>query len=114
MRREHVTAAIRYGIDPTKGTQLQCCEKLIDALIAQRQPTRAHRLEQIGILVLSAVAIALVDHADGTQWRFWGNVIGLTAQPLWFVSTWRHGQWGMFFLTVFYTGIWSAGVYRYF
>ena len=74
---------------------------------------RWHALEQAFILVLSGVAIALVDLGQTQEHRFWGNVVGLTAQPLWLLSTWRHRQWGMLALTVFYIGIWTAGAIRY-
>lgn len=74
---------------------------------------RWHRTEQAAIFALSAAAIALVDLAADPLWRFAGNAIGLTAQPLWAFSTIRHRQWGMFALTLFYTGVWSAGFIRY-
>lgn len=78
------------------------------------RPAHTHHLQQAWLLILSAIAIALVDHASTDTWRFWGNVAGLAAQPLWFLSAWRARQWGVFALAFFYTGVWSAGVIRYF
>lgn len=77
------------------------------------QKKRWHAFEQWAILLLSGAAFALVDLGPTPQWRFWGNVVGLAAQPLWLLSTWRHRQWGMLGLTVFYIGIWTAGLYRH-
>lgn len=75
---------------------------------------RLHTITQAAIFILSAIAIALVDLAHTQQLRFWGNAIGLAAQPLWLYSTWCHRQWGMLALTVFYTGIWTTGFLRYY
>jgi len=75
---------------------------------------RLHTIVQALIFILSAIAIALVDLATTRELRFWGNAIGLAAQPLWFYSTWCHRQWGMLALTVFYTGIWTTGAVKYF
>lgn len=80
----------------------------------QQRIRQWHRIEQALILVLSAAAIALVDLGHTTQLRFWGNAIGLAAQPLWFASTIRHRQWGMLALAVFYAGIWSAGAIKHY
>lgn len=73
---------------------------------------RLDLIEQTLILALSAAAIAIIDHGPHA-WKFWGNAIGLCAQPLWLHSTWRHRQWGMFALTFFYIGIWVTGLLRY-
>lgn len=80
----------------------------------EQRRRRWHAIEQALILLLSAAAIALVDLGHTNQLRFWGNAIGLAAQPLWFASTIRHRQWGMLALVVFYTGIWTAGAVRYY
>lgn len=72
-----------------------------------------HHLVQFALLLLSAAAIALVDLGHNDQQRFWGNVLGLTAQPFWLLSSWQHRQWGIFALAFFYAGVWTAGALRY-
>lgn len=76
-------------------------------------PQRRHHITQAAIFILSAIAIALVDLGHTQQMRFWGNAVGLAAQPFWLLSTWRHRQWGMLALSVFYVGVWTTGVARY-
>lgn len=40
-------------------------------------------------------------------------LIGLVGQPFWLYATYSAGQWGMFLLSVFYTGAWLMGVRTY-
>lgn len=72
-----------------------------------------HDVEQAAILVLSAVAIAMVNLGPSDRWRFWGNVFGLVAAPLWFHTSWVARQWGQFILSFAYLAIWIAGVVKY-
>lgn len=75
-----------------------------------------HRLDialQVAIAVPSIAAAYLVATID-PQLRGWGFLIGLATQPLWFFETLRRRQWGMFLVSVFYTGAWSAGVINYY
>jgi hypothetical protein len=44
----------------------------------------------------------------------WGFAIGLTIQPFWFYTSFRHRQWGIFIATIFYAFGWAIGVYRNF
>ena len=73
-----------------------------------------HNVEQALILVLSALAIAVVNLGDD-YWRFWGNVVGLCASPFWILSGLRAQpmQWGQLTLSVVYAVIWCAGVVKY-
>lgn len=40
-----------------------------------------------------------------------GFLCGLLAQPFWYYLTISSGQWGIFFLSLFYTYSWALGVY---
>jgi len=40
-------------------------------------------------------------------------LIGLAGQPFWLLATFRARQWGMFSLSIFYTGAWIFGVWTY-
>ena len=82
-------------------------------LFLQRPARHRHHLAQAVLLGLSAAAIAMVDLGTTERIWFWGNVIGLLAQPLWFYTSWCARQWGIFALAFFYTGVWSAGALRY-
>ncbi|MEK7072009.1 MAG: hypothetical protein AAB969_00405, partial [Patescibacteria group bacterium] len=44
----------------------------------------------------------------------WGNVIGLIHQPFWYFTTWYHGQWVLFLMSLVYTIIWSVGIWQWF
>lgn len=76
---------------------------------------RLHNLEQAGILVLSAAAIIMINLGPNDHWRFWGNVVGLLASPLWFHASWmaKPRQWGQFALSFAYLANWIVGLYRY-
>lgn len=76
---------------------------------------RLHNFEQAAILVLSAVAIAMVNLGHTDRWRFWGNVVGLLGSPFWLHANWvtRPMQWGQFVLSLVYAAIWTAGVLVY-
>ncbi len=43
----------------------------------------------------------------------WACIVGLIGQPFWFLSTRRNRQWGIFLLTVIYTGAWLFGLWNH-
>jgi len=63
---------------------------------------------QIAILVPGALAIWLVSGKG--PWMKWGFVLGLLSQPFWLITTWQHGQWGVFALACWYTVSWGRGI----
>jgi hypothetical protein len=69
-------------------------------------------ISQIGIMTFGATATFLV----GTKgrWQRYGYILGLLAQPFWYITTYRHEQWGIFFLSLFYTFSWINGVRNHF
>ena len=65
--------------------------------------------EQIAIALLGVTAVWLSQ--DGRlNWRRWACVFGLCAQPFWFYTTAKAGQWGIFGLCFLYTWSWLRGV----
>ncbi len=66
-------------------------------------------IAQIGIAVFGIAAIILVAKKNK-----WGFVFGLLSQPFWYVTAFINKQWGVFFLSIIYTGSWVFGVYEWF
>lgn len=66
-------------------------------------------ISQIGIAVLGVTAIILVAKKNK-----WGFVFGLLSQPFWFITSFINEQWGIFFLTIIYSGSWLLGIYEWF
>lgn len=66
-------------------------------------------IAQIAITILGVTSIILVARKNK-----WGFVIALLAQPFWFVTSYAHAQWGIFFVSIIYTGSWAYGVYEWF
>lgn len=67
---------------------------------------------QVMIAVTSLAAIYLVGQTSPAQ--KWGYVIGLASQPLWLAATYRARQWGMFFLSGAYAGVWLVHIVNHF
>ena len=44
----------------------------------------------------------------------WGFVIGLCAQPFWFLNSYMNQEWGIFLVSIAYTISWSYGIYEWF
>ena len=74
-----------------------------------------HNIEQTAILVLSAVAVALVNLGPTDKWRFWGNIAGICASPFWMHANFRARplQWGQLVLSLAYAVIWIVGAVKY-
>lgn len=62
------------------------------------------------ILVLSGLAAILVA-CKGRGRRLVGFCVGIVGLPLWYYTTWKTGQWGIFVLTMWYTVAYFVGVY---
>lgn len=70
-------------------------------------------IEQVGIAVLGVTAIYMSQSKDKTV-RRWAPVVGLMAQPFWFISAWQSEQWGIFVLCICYTLAWAKGLWNNF
>ena len=55
---------------------------------------------QSGICVLGVASAVLV---STRRLRWHGFLCGLLAQPFWYVSAYRAGHWGVFFVSFIYT-----------
>ena len=43
----------------------------------------------------------------------WGHVVGMIGQMGWFYTTYKHGQWGMFVVTCWFTYCYYKGINNY-
>ncbi len=66
---------------------------------------------QIGIMLCGASSVWLMSRKE--RWRRWGYIIGLLAQPFWFVETISKGQYGIALISLWYTYSWGMGVWNY-
>jgi nicotinamide riboside transporter PnuC len=66
-------------------------------------------INQIGLTVFGLAAIILVAKKNK-----WGFVLGLLSQPFWLMTSCLNGQWGVFILSIVYTGTWIYGIYEWF
>ena len=66
-------------------------------------------IAQVGITIFGLTAIMLV-----ARKKKWGFVLGLISQPFYFITSYLNDQWGIFFLTIIYTGTWIYGIYEWF
>lgn len=67
---------------------------------------------QAVILLSGALAILLTQIGIDGVGRY-ACFVGLIGQPFWLVETARARQWGMWALSVFYTGAWLMGGWVY-
>lgn len=66
-------------------------------------------IAQIGIAVFGITAIILVARKNK-----WGFVAGFLTQPFFFITSIVNKQWGLFILSILYTGSWAYGIYEWF
>lgn len=66
-------------------------------------------ISQFAIFTLGAGSIILVAKKNK-----WGFVLGLFAQPFWFITAFTNQQWGVFLVSIVYAGSWSFGIYEWF
>jgi hypothetical protein len=61
----------------------------------------------ISCLSLSSITLAYWPRRD---WRFWGALLGLSAQPFWAYVVWTNGMWGIAPLTPVYTALYLVAI----
>ncbi len=66
-------------------------------------------ISQIAIFILGISSIILVARKNK-----WGFVLGLLAQPFWFITSFINEQWGIFFVSFVYSLSWVYGIYGWF
>lgn len=68
-------------------------------------------IAQIFIAVLGVTAIWLSQDLE-PQRQKWASVFGLASQPFWYWAAIEGQQWGILFLSFFYTAAWGRGFYN--
>jgi hypothetical protein len=67
---------------------------------------------QVGIFLFGVTAI-WTSQSNDREIRRWACILGLCAQPFWLYTTVVASQWGIVFMSVFYTLGWWRGVKTY-
>lgn len=68
-------------------------------------------IAQIWIGIFGVLAIYCVNRDDKLQ--RWGCIAGVIAQPAWYATTYINEQYGIMFLSIFYSYSWCLGVYNF-
>ena len=66
-------------------------------------------ISQVAIALLGVASILLIAKKNK-----WGFVLGLLAQPFWYITAYVNKQWGIFLLNFAFTGTWILGIYEWF
>lgn len=66
---------------------------------------------QFAIMLCGASSVWLMSRRE--HWRRWGYIIGLVAQPFWFIETISKGQYLIALISCWYTYSWAMGVWNY-
>jgi len=66
-------------------------------------------ISQIAIFIFGVTSIILVAKKNK-----WGFVFGLLTQPFWYITSFINKQWGVFFVSIFYSLSWLYGIYEWF
>lgn len=69
-------------------------------------------ISQIGIVFFGVLAAWLTQQANESRKKY-ACIFGLISQPFWFYSAIESDQWGIFFLSIIYTGVWLIGFKNY-
>ena len=68
--------------------------------------------EQFAIGLFGVAAIFLSQDRNESRRRY-ACMFGLMAQPFWFYTTWKAGQWGIFGLSFLYSASWVRGFWHH-
>lgn len=66
--------------------------------------------DQIMIMLFGATAVWLSQDRRAS-WRRWACVLGMMAQPFWFIAAWKAAQWGILAINCIYTYAWARGIW---
>ena len=70
----------------------------------------SENMQQILIAFFSGVSIWAI---AGTKYKRLGFIFGLFGQPFWIYATFKTGQWGMLFMSLWYTGNCIRGLWNH-
>ncbi|MDP2398837.1 MAG: hypothetical protein Q8M53_10830 [Burkholderiales bacterium] len=74
-------------------------------------PPLVEALLQAVIIATSITALAML--TAGGHWPRWGVAIGFAGQPAWIWSTFTHGQFGMFIVSLAFALVYGWGIWRH-
>jgi len=66
-------------------------------------------ISQVAIFIFGVSSIVLIAKRNK-----WGFMLGLLAQPFWYITSYLNHQWGIFFVSFAYTASWLLGIYEWF
>ena len=66
---------------------------------------------QAALLIINGLAIYCLI-SDNSKRRLLGCWLGLAGEPLWLYTSWTNGQWAIVILSVWYAGVFVAGIRR--
>lgn len=69
-------------------------------------------ISQIGIVFFGVLAAWLTQQANENRKKY-ACIFGLISQPFWVYSSIESNQWGIFLLSIIYTGVWLIGFKNY-
>lgn len=69
-------------------------------------------IEQTFIALFGVLAVFLTQQKNQKLTRY-ACLVGMSSQPFWLYATFIAQQWGMFFSSVMFTGVWALGIYNF-
>lgn len=69
-------------------------------------------ITQTGIFLFGVIAAWLTQQGN-ERLKKYACIFGLLSQPFWFYAALQTNQWGMFLLSIIYTGVWLIGFRNY-
>lgn len=69
-------------------------------------------ISQTGIVIFGLLAAWLTQQGN-EQLKKYACIFGLISQPFWFYAALESEQWGIFILSLIYTGVWLIGFKNY-
>ena len=64
---------------------------------------------QLWIAIFGTSAMWFISRPE--DWAVYGFLLGLIGQPAWYYTTIKKKQWGIAFLSIFYTYSWCQGIW---
>lgn len=67
------------------------------------------QISQVAIIVLGVGASILIARKNKL-----GVLMAFLSEPFWFATSYINKQWGVFLISILYTGTWGYAVYKWF
>lgn len=87
--------------------------KDIPRFLGDRDKEGPEPIVQLVIALSGCITIFFLSNPGHVELARWGFLTGFAGQPFWIWSTARKRQWGMLAVSLFYTGIFLSGLYRF-